>query len=303
MTEQVTIVVLNWNGLADTLSCLASLANLEYPDCQVVIVDNGSADGSAQAIRDQYPGVIVIENPQNLGFTGGNNVGIRHALATGADYVLLLNNDTEVAPDFVRCLLAAAQADPAVGIAGPLIYYHSQPDVLWSAGGAIDWRRGSTWMVGLDERDTGQFGTEPQEVDFVSGCAMLVRKSVLERVGLLDERFFAYYEETEWCARTRRAGYKIVRVPRSRIWHKISPERRADSPIVHYYMTRNQLLFLRAAHAGWRAWLHALVAEDLRTLVSWSVRPRWRNKSAQRHAMVVAISDAFRGRWGYKATV
>ncbi len=303
MSEQVTIVILNWNGLADTLSCLASLANLDRPAHQVVIVDNGSTDGSAKAIREQFPDVTLIENRQNLGFTGGNNVGVRHALVTGADYVLLLNNDTEVAPDFLQHLLMVAQADPALGIVGPLIYYHSQPDVIWSAGGAIDWRRGSTRMVGLDERDTGQFGSEPQEVDFVSGCAMLVRKSVLEQVGLLDERFFAYYEEVEWCVRVQRAGYKVVRVPRSRIWHKISPQVRADSPVVHYYMTRNQLLFLRTAHAGWQAWLHTLVAEDLRTLISWTVRPKWRNRNAQRHAMILAISDACQGRWGHRTAV
>jgi hypothetical protein len=303
MRKKVTILILNWNGLADTLPCLASLANLDHPAYEVVVVDNGSTDGSTKAIREQHPGVTLIENQRNLGFTGGNNVGLRHALATDTDYVLLLNNDTEVAPDSLGHLLMTAETDAAVGMVGPLIYYHSKPDVIWSAGGAIDWRRGSTRMVGLDERDTGQFGSEPQEVDFVSGCAMLVRRSVLEQVGLLDERFFAYYEEVEWCVRVRRAGFRILRMPRSRIWHKISPQRRADSPIVHYYMTRNQLLFLRTARAGWQAWLHTLVAEDLRTLISWSVRPKWRSKNAQRHAMLLAIRDACQGRWGQRTAV
>jgi GT2 family glycosyltransferase len=127
---------------------------------------------------------------------------------------------------------------------------------------------------------------------------MLVRRAVLEQAGLLDERFFAYYEETEWCVRAARSGYKIVHVPLARMWHKISPSVQADSPLVHYYMTRNRLLFLKATGAGLKAWLHTLIAEDLRTLISWSVRPRWRCKQAQRRAMFQAIVDAWQGHWG-----
>jgi GT2 family glycosyltransferase len=120
-------------------------------------------------------------------------------------------------------------------------------------------------MVGLDEPDEGQRGAEPRGVDFVTGCALLVRRTVMEQVGLLDERFFAYYEETEWCVRARRAGFKIVHVPQAYIWHKISPPSQANSPLVRYYMTRNRLLFLKAAEAGIRAWAHTLFAEYLRT--------------------------------------
>lgn len=303
MMPQVTIIVLNWNGLADTLECLASLSRLDYPDYEVAVVDNGSTDGSVEEIRPHFPGVTLIENRENLGYAGGNNVGLRHALRQGADHALLLNNDTEVTADFLRRLVEAAQADPQVGVAGPTIYYYDQPDVIWSAGGSIDWRRGDARMVGLNERDAGQFGNKPREVDFVSGCAMLVRRAVLEQVGLLDERFFAYYEEVEWCARMRRAGFKIIQVPQARLWHKITPECRAASPLVYYYMTRNRLLFLKITGARWRAWLHTLFAEYLRTLVSWSVKARWRHKGEQRRMMVRAISDAWRGHWGQKTII
>jgi GT2 family glycosyltransferase len=295
---QVTIIVLNWNGLNDTLDCLESLGQLDYKNYKVVVVDNGSVDGSVPVIRERFPGVTIVENGENLGYAGGNNVGLRYAMAQGADYALLLNNDTVVDPAFLRVLVDEVQAEPAVGIAGPTIYYHERPDVIWSAGGAIDWQRGSTRMVGLDEWDEGQFGAEPRPVDFVTGCAMLVRRAVMEQVGLLDERFFAYYEEAEWCVRAARAGYKILHVPLARMWHKISPSTQADSPLVHYYMTRNRLLFLRAAGAGLRAWLHTLIAEYLRTLISWSLRPRWRCKQAQRRAMFQAIWDTCRGHWG-----
>ncbi|RLC97342.1 MAG: glycosyltransferase family 2 protein, partial [Chloroflexi bacterium] len=223
---------------------------------------------------------------------------LRWALERGSDYALLLNNDTEVAPDFLCLLVEAVEADSRVGIAGPTIYYYEEPQTVWSAGGEIDWRRGATWMLGLNERDTGQFGETPREMDFVTGCALLVKRDVLQRVGLLDDRFFTYYEDTEWCVRARRAGFKIVHVPATKMWHKIPLDARDSSPAVHYYMTRNRLLFLKTTQAGWRAWLHTLLVEYLRTLVSWTVRPKWRFKRPLRGIMVRAIADAGRGWWG-----
>lgn len=295
---RAAVIVLNWNGGRETLDCLASLRRLDYPCFDVVVVDNGSTDGSTQAIRESFPEVWVIETGANLGFTGGNNVGIRHALDREADYVLLLNHDTEVASDSLTHLVRAAEADSRMGMAGPLIYYYDHPEIIWSAGGAIDPQRGQAQMVGIDEPDSGRYGSTPREVDFVSGCALLVRSSVLERVGLLDERFFAYYEEVEWCIRVRRAGYHILNVPRAKVWHKISPGRRAASPVVHYYMTRNRLLLLKCTQLGVRAWFHTLVLEYLRTMVSWSFKPKWRDKLAQRNMMLRALYDYQRGRFG-----
>ena len=299
----VTIIVLNWNGLADTLECLESLSRLDYPNHNVVVIDNGSTDRSPVAVRERFPDVTLIENEENLGFTGGNNVGLRRALEHGADYALMLNNDTEVAPNFLRLLVETADADPRVGTAGPTIYYYDQPRTVWSVGGCVDWQRGRTWMLGLNEHDTGQFGEEPREVDFVTGCALLVKRAVLEQVGLLDERFFVYYEETEWCVRAQRAGFKIVHVPTAKIWHKIPLDARDSSPFVHYYMTRNRLLFLKATGAGMRPWLHTLLAEYLRTLLSWTLQPRWRSKKPHRQVMLRAIRDALQGQWGQCPTL
>jgi GT2 family glycosyltransferase len=292
------VIVLNWNGLRDTLDCLESLQRLDYADYEIAVVDNGSTDDSVPVIQRRFPTVTVIESGENLGYAGGNNVGLRWALGRGADHALVLNNDTVVAPDFLRLLVEAAESDATVGIAGPTIYYHDRPDVVWSAGGAIDWRRGRTRMVGLDEQDTGQFGEGVRQVDFLTGCAVLVKRGVLERAGLLDERFFLYYEEAEWCVRVQRAGFKIVHVPRAHIWHKISPVAQADSPLVHYYMTRNHLLFLQATRARPAAWFHTLVAGYLRTWLSWSLRPKWRSKRALRAAMWQGVRDFARGRFG-----
>jgi hypothetical protein len=298
MAPKVSIIVLNWNGRDDTLACLASLSRIAYPAYEIVVVDNGSSDDSVSAVRAAFPNAALIEAGENLGYVGGNNVGLEKARAAHADYALLLNNDTEVAPDFLSLLVSAAEADPRIGIVGPTIYYFAEPDRVWSAGGAIDWTRGCTWMVGLNEVDRGQFGAAPRPMDFVTGCALLIKMEAVNRIGTLDPRFFAYYEETEWCVRASRAGYKILHVPTAKLWHKISLTAREVSPAVQYYMTRNRLLFMKATGAGWRAWVHTLVFEYLRTLTSWSVRPKWRSLRPRRKMMLRAIRDYFAGRVG-----
>jgi len=294
---RVAVIVLNWNGCEDTLACLASLAAVNYRPLDAILVDNGSTDGSVGAIRASFPDVTIVETGENLGFAEGNNVGLRYALSGGADYVLLLNNDTAVAPDFVSILVDAVESTPQAGVAGPTIYYFDRPTIIWSAGGVIDWRRGDSHMMGLDEEDKGQYDAI-REVDFVTGCALLARREAVERAGVLDSRFFMYYEETEWCVRAARAGYKIMYVPQARVWHKIAPAQQAASSRIHYYMTRNRLLFLKSTRASMRAWIHTLLAEYLRTLVSWTVRPRWRGQRAQRQAMVQAIVDFCHSRFG-----
>ncbi len=296
--KKVAIIVLNWNGRDDTLACLASLNRLAYPDYQVVVVDNHSSDDSVAVIKAAYPYVTLLETAENLGYVGGNNVGIAWAGQHQFDYVLLLNNDTEVAPDFLQLLVNAAETNPRVAIVGPTICYFAAPEIIWSAGGGINWPKGLTYMHGLNEPDGGQFGSVPRPVDFVTGCALLIKTAVIEQIGLLDERFFAYYEEAEWCVRAARAGYKVLHVPAAKIWHKISLQAREASPQVHYYMTRNRLLFLKLAGVGLKPWLNTLLFDQGRTLVSWAVKPKWRHKAPQRQAMVKAISDYFGGRFG-----
>ena len=294
----VVIIVLNWNRKEDTLATIESLAEVTYPNFETVVVDNGSSDDSVAAVRTRFPELEVIETGENLGFAQGNNVGLRHARQRGADYALLLNNDVTVAPDFLNHLLKVIDADPSIGVVGPTIYYFDLPDTIWSAGGRIDWTSGKSFMLGIDERP-GDDEYITREVDFVSGCALLARISALEKAGDLDARFFMYYEETEWCVRIRRAGYRILHVPQAKIWHKIQPsDGRADSPAVHYYMVRNRLLFLQATRAGLRPWLNTLLTDYLRTLLSWTFKPRWRAKKPHRKMMVCAIRDAIRGQWG-----
>jgi GT2 family glycosyltransferase len=298
MTEaRVVVVVPNWNGGSLTLECLRSLAVVQRPLLEVVVMDNGSSDGSPDAIRAAHPAVQVIELGDNTGFVGAANAGLEHARRLGAAYALLLNNDSTVADDAIALLVDALEQAPEAAAAGPTIYYHDRPQVIWSAGGSIDWRRGQTRMLGLDESERGQFGAEPRSVPFVTGCVLLLRLAQIERVGAFDERFFAYYEETEWCVRCARQGGRILHVPRAHAWHRISAEAREASPLVHYYMARNRLLFLRLAGAPLSAWVRAL-ADDLRTAISWSLRPKWRGKRAQLHARLRGVADFCRGRFG-----
>jgi GT2 family glycosyltransferase len=296
-SRKVGVILVNWNGKQDTLACLRSLSQLKYADYDIIVVDNGSEDGSVEAIKASFPQIALLEMGENLGFVGGNNQGISYALEHNAAFILLLNNDTEVAPDFLDIMVKVLADAPQTGIVGPLIYYFDPPNVIWSAGGEIDWRRGSTTMIGINEDDNGQFGQSPFPVDFVTGCALLIKRDVLEKIDLLEPKFFAYYEETEWCVRAARAGFQILTVPQAKIWHKISPAKREASPLVHYYMTRNRLLFLELARAGIPAWVQTIF-EFSRTLLSWTIRPKWRHKTRQRRAMLLAIFDYFRRRFG-----
>jgi GT2 family glycosyltransferase len=297
MQPRVAILVLCYNGIADTLACLASLQQIDYPRERyaVVVLDNASQDGTPDRVRAAFPETIVIENGANLGFAAGNNVGLRYALAQGYDYTLLLNNDTEVAPDFLSELVAEAEADPTIGAVGPLIYYHAAPERIWSAGGTIDWRRGICTMAG-EAADVGQY-RQARDVDFVTGCAMLMRRSALEQTGLLDERFFMYFEETEWCVRVTRAGMRVRFVPQAKLWHKIPLDARFDKEYLAYYMTRNRLLFLHATGAGPATWFHALFLQDLRTYASLWLRPKWRTRRG-RVGMRLGWADFWRGRFG-----
>lgn len=288
--------ILNWNQKDLTLECLESLAHLDYPNYRIVVVDNGSNDGEATAIRAQFPSVTVLENGRNLGFAEGNNVGIRYALSQGADYVLLLNNDTIVDPQMLKVLVRVAESDEQVAIVGPKIYYYDEPETIWSAGGILR-RFGTPVMLGVDEVDSGQHD-ELKEVDWISGCALLIKDSVIQQIGLIDARFFIYFEETDWCSRARRAGFKVLYVPQARMWHKIQPRRQALSPRHVYLMTRNRLLFLQNSGAKLPAILFVVVTEYLRMLVTWTVRREHQEKRPLRKPMFKAIHHFFTGRFG-----
>jgi len=294
----VAIIVLNWNNARDTLTCLGSLAQLNYPDYQVLVVDNGSTDNSVEHIQTLFPNIPVLETGANLGYTGGNNVGIHWALVHGASWVFLLNNDAVLAADALSQMIAVGQTDPTIGILGPTIYHAATPNIIQSAGGLLDAR----WHAkhrGQNQLDQGQF-SQPTPVDWVSGCALLARSRMIKQIGLLDERFFAYQEELEWCIRARRAQWRIIHVPGAHVWHYGVSREYQPKPYVTYYMVRNRFLLLTKHKAGFAAWLDTLF-QMARTLVSWSIRPKWRSRKAHRDAMWQGMLDFMHHRWGMRA--
>jgi GT2 family glycosyltransferase len=238
----VATVVLSWNGRDDTLACLESLAGLDWPRHHTIVVDNGSTDGTVAAIEAAHPDATVIATGRNLGFAEGNNVGLRAAMEAGADYVLLLNNDTLVARDLLRQLVAEAERRPDAGAFCPLIYYLDEPDRIWYAGARFDARRGHNGRhTGYGERDTGQYD-RPREIGRATGAAMLVRRAVIDEVGLLDGDLFLQVEDVEWSLRMRQAGWRVFFVPAAKVWHKVSVATGGEhAPATAYYEMRNTL--------------------------------------------------------------
>ena len=294
----VITVILNTNRRDDTLEALASLQKNTYSNHQVIVLDNASTDGSVEAIRDHFPLTRILKLTDNLGYAGNNNVGIEEALNLGADWVFVLNEDTVLAKDCLSEMIEAANRDSGIGIVGPMVYHHDEPDVIQSAGGSL----GPYWQsqhIGQNEPDTGQFSAI-RDVEWISGCAILVKRQVIEQVGGLDARFFYYWEETEWCLRARRNGWRVIHVPNAKLWHKGVQRDYQPKPSVTYYSTRNRLLMMSKHNASLKIWLHA-VWQYLRTLTSWTLRPKWRQMRGHRDAMFRGIIDFFRRRWGKMA--
>jgi GT2 family glycosyltransferase len=259
---KVSIIILNWNGLEDTIECLESLKKIAYPNYEVIVVDNGSEGNDAQVLEEKFGNYIhLIKNDRNYGYTGGNNIGIRYALSNSdPDYLLMLNNDIIVAPDFLNHLVAAAAADASIGIVGPKVYYYGFPRHLQTAGARVNMWTGQAPAIGSRQIDAGQYDRQ-REVDYVFGCCLLAKKEVIQKVGLFDESYFCYYDEIDYCTRAGKAHYKVCYIPEAKIWHKNpmkekvwdkTPERRRKTDFSYYYMARNNFRFMRKHATRWQ---------------------------------------------------
>lgn len=248
----VYVVVLTWNHKDDTLACLESLSALTYPNFRVLAVDNGSTDGTPEAVREYFPAAELIVNERNLGFATGVNRGLRQALQQRADLIFLLNNDTLVEPHVLERLLDHCAED--VGLLAPKIYYIHEPARIWSMGG-----RRHPWTIEKtgDARGAldGPQWSRLLERDYLVGCAMLIPRRTLEQVGGFDERHFMYYEDMDFSWRVRAAGLRLLVVPEAHVWHKVAiSSGGSDSPNERYWMARSSVLFFRRYAQGWR-WL------------------------------------------------
>jgi len=234
----VSCIVLNWNGWADTIECLDTLKKCRYPRLTIIVVDNGSTDDSVARIKAARPDILILESGNNLGFSGGNNIGIRHALDNGADYFWLLNNDARPAPGALCALVAKADSEERIGAVASICYYADEPSKVQAWAGS----RVNLW-VGY-----GRLCTEPHKDDWfhsLNGTSMLVSRAAIEHVGLLDEGFFLYWEDTEFCLRLREKGWRIAAAPDSRVLHKVNASTGGNKIVLDRYQTTSGLRLLR----------------------------------------------------------
>jgi GT2 family glycosyltransferase len=245
-------LIVNWNLARDTIACVHSLLVAGATPGQIIVVDNGSSDGSVETLRQEVgDAVTLLTSPQNLGFAGGNNLALRHALSRGARWLMPINNDTIVAPDFLNRLSAAIDARPDFHLFGPLIFYHDEPERIWSLGdrllpGTLLTR--SLWRDQMAPAHLPPF----LEVDFVNACCFVVQRAVLERVGLFDARFFMYAEDADFCWRVRRAGFHLGCCTEAHMWHKVSRSTGIHHPQRRYWRISNQILFYRRYANTWQ---------------------------------------------------
>jgi GT2 family glycosyltransferase len=236
-------ILLNWNGWQDTIDCINALKECTYPHVTIIVVDNGSTNDSVARIRAAFPDMLLLESGENLGFAGGNNLGIRYALAHGAEYLWLLNNDTKPAPDALSALVAKALTDRSIGAVASICYYADAPSKVQAWAGA----RVNLWI------GYGRNTTVPHSDDWfhsLNGTSMLIARTAIEDVGALDEGFFLYWEDTEFCLRLRKRGWRIAAAPDSRVLHKVNASTGGNKLILDRFQTASVLRLLRLHSAA-----------------------------------------------------
>lgn len=240
----VYIVLVNYNGYEDTEACIKSLRSIHYSNYSIIVVDNASTDGSYNELEKINEKFILLKSEKNLGFSGGNNIGIKYALQQGADYIMLLNNDTLVEPDFLNIMIDTTKSSDNLGIVGCKMMYYPQSDTIWYGGGYIDWNKYSGVHENQGNRDSQKDNI--REVTFLTGCCMLIKRSTVEKVGYLSEEYFMYLEDLDYCAKVLDNNLKIIYNPEAKIYHKVSASTGGEeSSFAIKWGTRNRFVFFK----------------------------------------------------------
>ena len=270
MKPKVFILILNWNGRDYALACLRSLRELDYRNCEIAVIDNGSTDGSEEAVRKLYPDIKVLQNRENLGYAEGNNRGIQLALKSGTDYIFLLNNDTKIYPECVSRLVEAAERNPNFGILGPVAFDYETGRTTLDSGFEINFDLAAKANSSIFRSISGDFvlsqTREIYEVDFVQGDAFFVKRGVFEKIGLFDPKFFLLNEEADLCVRAKNAGFHTGVVKNASFQRMVSPILGRNTPLRGYYATRNTFLFIAK---------HAKSADKKKTIVQMLKKMKW----------------------------
>jgi len=287
---KVAIIILHLDDREALRDCLRSCGALTYSNCEIIVVENGSKVAWNLTELQSLAACVteIVKSPVNLGYARGNNLGINRALARGAEYVVLLNDDTEGAPEFLDILVRAGEDNKEVGALCPMIYYFLARRTIWFSGGRFDAASGELSAPNAGTTDEG-CQQDLIDSDWLTGCCVLLKRRVLEKLGLLDERFFIYWGDTDFSLRIRKAGFRIAVAPGAHIWHKVSLSTGGDdSPLKAYHKVRGQLLFMKL-HAP-----HALIHVYRAVLrdISWLLfKSKNRNRFRKARALVAAVKD------------
>lgn len=238
---KIGIVIVNYNGAQFQNDSIKSIKEQSYKNFIIIVVDSGSTDNSISLLNEEYDDIVILEQEENIGVAVGNNIGIKYALEHFCEYILLLNNDVELEPRMIEMLIAEADESTVVV---PKIYYYDNPNTIWMAGGEMNWRKGETRHLGIDQLDDGNYD-EKKLISYAPTCAMLVHRKVFEKTGFMDEKVFMYFDDTDFCVKVLDAGLQILYIPDAKMWHKVSSSSggKASKVFVYYYY-RNQQYFL-----------------------------------------------------------
>jgi len=287
----VYVVILNWNGKEYLPDCLGSLQRQNYKNHRVLVVDNGSEDGSVELLKNGFSWVELIENRRNLGFSGGSNAGIFYALNKGANYIALLNNDTETHPDWLGELVKTAEMDTQIGVCGSKILFSDHRHLINSTGHAVN-RLGFVWDEGIWERD-GRTHNQAKEIIGACGAALFLRAEVLKEAGVFDEKYFAYYEDADLCLRIRKLGYRVVYVPTAIVYHKFSVTAREGSYFKNFLGEKNHYRFFLKLFP-WRLILRGLpllAGLELMNTLSYLSKKEWVNAGLRLKILGITLAS------------
>jgi len=284
MKPTVCVIIITWNGGEDTLACLETVYNQHYGNLDVIVVDNGSTDGTVGQIAERFPQTKLICLPENIGAVRGYNVGFRNALQADYPYLFLLNNDTLLASDCIGGLVKEAESAADIGLVMPKIYYAGEPARIWSVGTRANPLNLEIVQLGQNEVDHGQWD-KAIDIDDAPFCAVLMKRTMMEEVGLPDEIFYFYYEDMDYCLRARRHGYRLRLAPAATMWHKVSRSSGgSDTPRERYWMARSSVLYFRKHAHLWQ----------------WPIIVLWRSASAARTSLRLACKrrgDSLKAYW------